>query len=47
MNVQVEQSSGVPSLDISAVRARIDTFGPCRQITRWEDFSGVLVRLQK
>jgi len=29
-NVQVEQSSGVPSLDISAVRAlqRIDTFGP-------------------
>jgi protein TonB len=29
-NVEVEQSSGVPSLDISAVRAlqRIDTFGP-------------------
>src|ERR1017187_9701102 len=29
-NVQVEQSSGVPSLDTSAVRAlqRIDTFGP-------------------
>jgi len=29
-NVQVEQSSGVPSLDISAMRAvqRIDTFGP-------------------
>jgi protein TonB len=29
-NVNVEQSSGVPSLDISAVRAlqRIDTFGP-------------------
>ncbi len=29
-NVQVEQTSGVPSLDISAVRAlqRIDTFGP-------------------
>lgn len=29
-NVKVEQSSGVPSLDISAVRAlqRIDTFGP-------------------
>ncbi len=28
--MQVEQSSGVPSLDISAVRAlqRIDTFGP-------------------
>ncbi len=30
MNAQVEQSSGVPSLDISAVRTiqRIDTFGP-------------------
>jgi len=30
MNERVEQSSGVPSLDISAVRAlqRIDTFGP-------------------
>ena len=29
-NVQMEQSSGVPSLDQSAVRAlqRIDTFGP-------------------
>lgn len=29
-NVQVSQSSGIPSLDISAVRAiqRIDTFGP-------------------
>ncbi len=29
-NVRVEQSSGVPSLDISAQRAvqRIDTFGP-------------------
>jgi protein TonB len=29
-NVQIEQSSGVPSLDISAMRAiqRIDTFGP-------------------
>lgn len=29
-NIQVEQSSGVPSLDLSAVRAlqRIDTFGP-------------------
>lgn len=29
-SVQIEQSSGVPSLDISAVRAlqRIDTFGP-------------------
>ena len=30
VNVQVEKSSGVPSLDQSAVRAlqRIDTFGP-------------------
>jgi protein TonB len=30
VNVQVEQSSGVPSLDVSASRAiqRIDTFGP-------------------
>jgi protein TonB len=30
LNVQVEQSSGVPSLDVSATRAlqRIDTFGP-------------------
>jgi len=30
LNVQIEQSSGVPSLDQSAVRAlqRIDTFGP-------------------
>lgn len=30
MNERIEQSSGVPSLDISAVRAlqRIDTFGP-------------------
>jgi len=29
-NVRVEQSSGVPSLDVSATRAlqRIDTFGP-------------------
>ncbi len=29
-NVQIEQTSGVPSLDVSAVRAlqRIDTFGP-------------------
>ena len=36
-NVQVEQSSGVPSLDISAVRAlqRIDTFG-----TLPPDYSG-------
>ncbi len=32
-NIQVEQSSGVPSLDISAMRAlqRIDTFGPLPQ----------------
>jgi periplasmic protein TonB len=32
-NVQIEQSSGVPSLDMSAVRAlqRIDTFGPLPQ----------------
>ncbi|HTZ82287.1 MAG TPA: TonB family protein [Candidatus Acidoferrales bacterium] len=36
-NVQIEQSSGVPSLDISAVRAlqRINTFGPLPQ-----DYSG-------
>ncbi len=36
-NVQIEQSSGVPSLDISATRAlqRIDTFGPLPQ-----DYSG-------
>jgi TonB family protein len=29
-NVQLSQSSGVPSLDVSAVRSiqRIDTFGP-------------------
>lgn len=29
-NVQIEQSSGIPSLDVSAMRAiqRIDTFGP-------------------
>jgi protein TonB len=29
-NVQIEQTSGIPSLDVSAVRAiqRIDTFGP-------------------
>ena len=32
-NVRIEQSSGIPSLDISAVRAlqRIDTFGPLPQ----------------
>ncbi|MHB8215450.1 MAG: TonB family protein [Candidatus Sulfotelmatobacter sp.] len=36
-NVRVEQSSGVPSLDVSATRAleRIDTFGPLPQ-----DYSG-------
>jgi len=36
-NVQIEQSSGIPSLDISAMRAvqRIDTFGPLPQ-----DYSG-------
>ncbi len=33
VNIQVEQSSGVPSLDLSAQRAlqRIDTFGPLPQ----------------
>jgi TonB family protein len=33
-NVQIEQSSGVPSLDQSAVRAlqRIDTLVHCRRI---------------
>ena len=49
-NVRVEQSSGVPSLDISAVRAlqRIDTFGPLAAgLFRQQDFSGVLVRLQE
>jgi protein TonB len=32
-NVRIEQSSGIPSLDLSAVRAlqRIDTFGPLPQ----------------
>jgi periplasmic protein TonB len=42
-NVQVEQSSGVPSLDISAVRAiqRIDTFGPLPQ-----DYSGNKVSVE-
>jgi protein TonB len=48
-NVQVEQSSGVPSLDQSAVRAvqRIDTFGPLPQdypgnkvsVEFWFDYS--------
>jgi periplasmic protein TonB len=43
MNVQVEQSSGVPSLDQSAVRAlqRIDTFGPLPQ-----DYSGRRVSVE-
>jgi protein TonB len=42
-NVQVEQSSGIPSLDISAVRAiqRIDTFGPLPQ-----DYSGNRVSVE-
>jgi len=43
MNVQVEQSSGVPSLDISATRAlqRIDTFGPLPP-----DYSGSKVSVE-
>jgi protein TonB len=42
-NVQVEQSSGVPSLDISAVRAlqRIDTFG-----TLPPDYSGSKISVE-
>ena|ERR1700690_3175336 len=42
-NVQVEQSSGVPSLDISAVRAlqRIETFGPLPS-----DYSGSKVSVE-
>jgi len=42
-NIQVEQSSGVPSLDISAMRAlqRIDTFGPLPQ-----DYSGSHVSVE-
>jgi protein TonB len=42
-NVQLEQSSGVPSLDISAVRAlqRIDTFGPLPN-----DYSGSKVGVE-
>jgi periplasmic protein TonB len=42
-NVRVEQSSGVPSLDISAVRAvqRIDTFGPLPS-----DYSGSKVSVE-
>jgi len=42
-NVQIEQSSGVPSLDISATRAiqRIDTFGPLPA-----DYSGSKVSVE-
>jgi protein TonB len=42
-HVQVEQSSGVPSLDVSAVRAlqRIDTFGPLPP-----DYSGSKVSVE-
>ena len=43
VNVQVEQSSGVPSLDVSAVRAlqRISTFGPLPN-----DYSGSRVSVE-
>ena len=42
-NVRVEQSSGVPSLDVSATRAlqRIDTFGPLPQ-----DYSGSKISVE-
>jgi protein TonB len=42
-NVQIEQSSGVPSLDISATRAlqRIDTFGPLPS-----DYSGSKISVE-
>jgi periplasmic protein TonB len=42
-NIKVEQSSGVPSLDISAMRAlqRIDTFGPLPN-----DYSGSRVSVE-
>jgi protein TonB len=42
-NVQIEQSSGVPSLDLSATRAiqRIDTFGPLPP-----DYSGSKVSVE-
>ena len=49
-NVQIEQSSGVPSLDQSAVRAlqRIDTFGPLpSDYSGKQGVGGVLVRLQE
>jgi periplasmic protein TonB len=43
MNARIEQSSGVPSLDISAVRAlqRIDTFGPLPS-----DYSGSKISVE-
>ena len=43
LNVRVEQSSGVPSLDVSATRAlqRIDTFGPLPQ-----DYSGSKISVE-
>jgi protein TonB len=42
-NVEIEQSSGIPSLDISATRAiqRIDTFGPLPP-----DYSGSRVSVE-
>ena len=42
-NIRVEQSSGIPSLDQSAVRAlqRIDTFGPLPS-----DYSGSKVSVE-
>lgn len=42
-NVEIEQSSGIPSLDLSAVRAiqRIDTFGPLPS-----DYSGNKVSVE-
>jgi protein TonB len=42
-NVRVDQSSGVPSLDVSAVRAlqRIDTFGPLPP-----DYSGAKISVE-
>jgi protein TonB len=43
VNVEISQSSGVPSLDMSAVRAiqRIDTFGPLPT-----DYSGSKVSVE-
>ncbi len=42
-NIRIEQSSGVPSLDISATRAlqRIDTFGPLPS-----DYSGNMISVE-